>query len=364
MAEQAPNPPAPADGTDGKRARKRKSGWDTDTDGTACTGCGASETRRTRCCVCAARFAFCPLRVLGGPPADAWGVSSAWLSRGAIDCVSFHCSVHVGTVPSAAPAASSTAAALAAANLAALPTAGAPNPLLHALMPPQLAAGVTPQILQQMQSAVLLRQLQLQQMQLGRAAPPTATNMAARIYVGSLPYEVVEEQLRAPFSVFGPVVKIDMPKENGRSKGFCFVEFTVPEHALAAQAAMNGVTLFGRQIKVNKPTQALAQQAAGMPSMAGLNPQLLMAQAAQASQLAGGPPVGAAANLSTNRQACRIYVGSVYFELTADQLKEVFEPFGVVVSCQLIPDPANGRHKGYGFVEFAEENRPMTPLQP
>jgi len=60
--------------------------------------------------------------------------------------------------------------------------------------------------------------------------------------------------------------------------------------------------------------------------------------------------------LSANRQACRIHVGSVLVDLTSDNIKEVFEPFGTVVAVQLIPDKANpGRHKGHGFVEFADE---------
>jgi hypothetical protein len=84
----------------------------------------------------------------------------------------------------------------------------------------------------------------------------SAINMACRLYVGSLPYDVTEDMVKPPFAVFGPILRIDMPKENGRSKGFCFVEYTVPEHAVAAQAAMHGFVMFGRQLKVNKPTQA------------------------------------------------------------------------------------------------------------
>jgi RNA recognition motif-containing protein len=33
----------------------------------------------------------------------------------------------------------------------------------------------------------------------------------------------------------------------------------------------------------------------------------------------------------------------------------VFEAFGPVSSCELIPNPETGKHKGYGFVEFNEE---------
>lgn len=39
-----------------------------------------------------------------------------------------------------------------------------------------------------------------------------AQQMACRIYVGSLNYDLDEEVIRVPFSVFGTITKIDMPK--------------------------------------------------------------------------------------------------------------------------------------------------------
>jgi len=48
----------------------------------------------------------------------------------------------------------------------------------------------------------------------------------------------------------------------------------------------------------------------------------------------------------------RIYVGSIFWELTADDIKVVFQAFGPIRSCVLMPNPETGKHKGYGFVEF------------
>ena len=216
-----------------------------------------------------------------------------------------------------------------------------------------------------------------------------AASLACRIYVGSLTYELGEDVLMVPFSVFGPITKIDMPKENGRSKGFCFIEYATPEQATNAITAMNGFVLNGRQIKVNRPTQAgapavsmLGAGAGGLPAQFGLPgaggaaslgsipvaPSILQAQAAQAEAAAklaaigvgagvgAGMAAGAAgAGAAARQQKHRIYVGSVFFELTAEQLKEVFEPFGTVVSCTLINNPETGKHKGYGFIEFDNE---------
>ena len=47
----------------------------------------------------------------------------------------------------------------------------------------------------------------------------------------------------------------------------------------------------------------------------------------------------------------RCYVGNIHWEINEDHIRKVFSPFGEIVSCQLIPNPETGRHKGYGFIE-------------
>jgi len=71
--------------------------------------------------------------------------------------------------------------------------------------------------------------------------------MARRIYVGSLFYELNENDVKIPFSAFGVITKVDMPREpTGRSKGFCFIEYATEEAADAAIKTMNGFMLAGR----------------------------------------------------------------------------------------------------------------------
>ena len=50
------------------------------------------------------------------------------------------------------------------------------------------------------------------------ASPATSVDSSAlerRVYVGSLPYDLTEEQIKLPFASFGTIVKIDMPREPG-----------------------------------------------------------------------------------------------------------------------------------------------------
>uniref|UniRef100_A0A0G4F277 RRM domain-containing protein n=1 Tax=Chromera velia CCMP2878 TaxID=1169474 RepID=A0A0G4F277_9ALVE len=67
-----------------------------------------------------------------------------------------------------------------------------------------------------------------------------------RIYVGSLDYSLTESDIRQVFQAFGTIINVEMPKEGGRSKGFCFIEYTVPEAAEMAIQAMQGFQLKNR----------------------------------------------------------------------------------------------------------------------
>ena len=74
------------------------------------------------------------------------------------------------------------------------------------------------------------------------------------IFVGSLPWSIEEADLRESFEVYGAVssVKIITDKFTGRSKGFGFVEMENDEEAEKAITELNGATVDGRTIVVNK----------------------------------------------------------------------------------------------------------------
>ncbi|MBE9584939.1 RNA-binding protein [Mucilaginibacter sp. JRF] len=74
------------------------------------------------------------------------------------------------------------------------------------------------------------------------------------IFVGSLPYQLQEEDLRALFEPFGEVssAKLIMDRETGRSKGFGFVEMPDDESAQSAIDALNKSEVKGRSIAVSQ----------------------------------------------------------------------------------------------------------------
>ena len=51
--------------------------------------------------------------------------------------------------------------------------------------------------------------------------------MPVRLFVGNLPYDATEEEVRTHFSTAGSVLNVFIPvdRETGRKRGFAFVEF-------------------------------------------------------------------------------------------------------------------------------------------
>ena len=74
------------------------------------------------------------------------------------------------------------------------------------------------------------------------------------IFVGSLPFSIEEVDLRESFEAYGAVdsVKIITDKFTGKSRGFGFVEMPNDDEAQKAIDDLNGASVEGRTIVVNK----------------------------------------------------------------------------------------------------------------
>lgn len=74
------------------------------------------------------------------------------------------------------------------------------------------------------------------------------------IYIGNLPYNTSEDDLRDLFSAHGEVssVNIIIDRDSGRSKGFGFVEMPDKAQAESAINAINQTDVSGRSVRVNE----------------------------------------------------------------------------------------------------------------
>lgn len=75
-----------------------------------------------------------------------------------------------------------------------------------------------------------------------------------KIYVGNLPRDATEEEVRELFAQFGEVTSVNIIKDkfSGESKGFGFVEMPSSGEAETAMPALNGKPFKGRTLNVNE----------------------------------------------------------------------------------------------------------------
>lgn len=78
--------------------------------------------------------------------------------------------------------------------------------------------------------------------------------MSNKLFVGSLSWNTSSEELKDAFSSCGDVVeaKVITDRETGRSRGFGFVTFHDEQEATRAVETLNGSTLDGRTIRVDR----------------------------------------------------------------------------------------------------------------
>ena len=59
----------------------------------------------------------------------------------------------------------------------------------------------------------------------------------------------------------------------------------------------------------------------------------------------------------------KLYIGSLDYAVTADQLKELFSEAGKVVDSVVISDKYSGRSKGFGFVEMSSKEEAKKAIE-
>jgi len=143
--------------------------------------------------------------------------------------------------------------------------------------------------------------------------------------VTQLSVRLESRELEEFFSQAGKVrdAKIIMDRNSRRSKGVGYVEF-YEEASVQNALAMSG------------------QKLLGIPVMVQLTEAEKNRLALQAQNAAFG---------QNDISYHRLYVGSIHFKLTEDDLRQIFEPFGPIDSINLHMDDT-GRSRGFAFVQF------------
>jgi RNA recognition motif-containing protein len=78
--------------------------------------------------------------------------------------------------------------------------------------------------------------------------------MTVRLFVGNLPYDLTEAELRAHFTAMGPLSSLALPmdRDTGKPRGFAFVEFRERADAEEAIRHLNNQVFKGRPLAVSE----------------------------------------------------------------------------------------------------------------
>ncbi|HCC47765.1 MAG TPA: RNA-binding protein [Elusimicrobia bacterium] len=78
--------------------------------------------------------------------------------------------------------------------------------------------------------------------------------MSKRIYVGGLPFNTTEEEMKTLFATYGEVssAKLITDRESGQSRGFGFIEMPNDAEAATAMEKLNGTDFGGRKLTINE----------------------------------------------------------------------------------------------------------------
>jgi RNA recognition motif-containing protein len=88
------------------------------------------------------------------------------------------------------------------------------------------------------------------------------------IYVGNLPYNVRDEELRQAFEPYGEVLSAEviMDRRSRRSRGYGFVEMANDADAINAIEALDGSDMQGRSLRVDESRPNTEKRSRRAPS--------------------------------------------------------------------------------------------------
>lgn len=246
-------------------------------------------------------------------------------------------------------------------------------------------------------------------------APAPKRERACTVFVGNIPYDADEGELRELLSSVGDVEEFRLVRDRGTKehKGYGFCDYPDPETAKAAVEVLHEALYQGRKLRVTASDRALGDPSeapvkaivTGFPEQwLLLEQEDLVRQVSADLEIYGplaAPPElmegntkalvefanekiaiqtqqalltvltielrplmpGVAKNRGGERhgprrdkgdKSCTVFVGNISFDTEEEDLRSVFMPFGNVISVRLVCDKDTKKRKGYGFVEFAD----------
>ncbi|THH20704.1 hypothetical protein EW146_g735 [Bondarzewia mesenterica] len=150
------------------------------------------------------------------------------------------------------------------------------------------------------------------------------------LYVKNLDLEVTQDEFTELFSKYGTVTSsIVQVDDEGKSKGFGFVNFENHEQAQKAVDALHDTEINGKKLFVSRAQKKAEREEELRKSY----------EQAKMEKL-------------SKYQGVNLYIKNLEDDVDDDKLRAEFEPFGTITSCKVMRDE-KGSSKGFGFVCFS-----------
>ncbi|KAF8774347.1 Polyadenylate-binding protein like [Argiope bruennichi] len=149
----------------------------------------------------------------------------------------------------------------------------------------------------------------------------------AKIFVNNLDFRWDDCDLIKIFELFGDIDEIKISTTDGKSNGYGFVKFSQPASATRAIKEMNNLPENERKLVVEP-----------------FIPWELREKPRQSLEFAKIHAV----------EWNNLHVKNLDIDMTEDDLKKLFQPFGSIISVK-IPVDESGKSRGFGFVCFEKE---------
>jgi polyadenylate-binding protein len=150
------------------------------------------------------------------------------------------------------------------------------------------------------------------------------------LYIKNLDLEVTQEEFEALFNKYGDVTSaIVQVDEEGRSKGFGFVNYATHDEAQRAVDNLHDTEINGKKLFVSRAQKKAEREEE-------LRRSYEQAKMEKLSKYAG----------------VNLYIKNLEDDVEDEKLRAEFEPFGTITSCKVMHDE-KGTSKGFGFVCFS-----------
>lgn len=163
------------------------------------------------------------------------------------------------------------------------------------------------------------------------------------IFVKNLDESVSEEEMQEMFGAHGKITSaVLMMDEEGKSRGFGFINFEEPESAASAVEALNNKEINGKELYCGRAQKKSEREA-------------MLRQKFEEMR----------AERIAKYQGMNLYVKNLADDIDDDLLREEFSKWGTITSAKVMTDSATGKSKGFGFVCYSspeEATRAVTEL--